>query len=236
MPASDPTFNNRLAELKQKLVEQGRAVQLQIERAIESVFEKDRERARGAVDGDRDIDLRDVQIEREAVQLLYDAMDKGVRMDHHAVRTVLTIVKVNNEFERIADCAVNIAERIESFMGLDTALPPKFRVIANSVVGIMAATNTAFATMDVAAAQLVLSTDDATEAFKDAILKDTESQLARGEHTVDYAISLRLVAVNLARMSDHCTNVAEQVIYVESGKIVRHMGDHWTKPAPVEEI
>ncbi len=236
MPASEPAFNSRLADLKLKLVEQGRAVQALIERAVESVFEKSREKAARTVEGDRAIDRMDIEIEREAVQLLIDAMAQGVRMNEHAVRTVLTIVKVNNEFERIADCAVNIAERVGSFLDPAATLPPKFRVMANSVAGIMQATNTAFASMDLAAAQLVLSTDDATEAFKDAILKDTEQQLARGEHGVEYAIALRTVAVNLGRMSDHCTNVAEQVIYVESGKIVRHQDDRWTKPARVEEL
>lgn len=233
-PASDPAFAERLTELQRKLVRQGQAVQRQIERAVDAVFEKNRAQAEQVVRDDEPIDLEDIRIERDAVALLTDALDQGVKLDHHQVRMILTIVKVNNEFERISDCAVNIAERIEAFLGLETELPPKFRMMANSVIGIMQTTNTAFSAMDTIAAQLVLASDDATEAYKNALLHDTELALARGQHSVDYAFALRTVAANLGRMSDHCTNVAEQVIYVESGKIVRHTGDRWTAPEAVE--
>lgn len=233
-PVSDPTFSRRLADLRATLAAQGRAVQKQIERAVDSVFAKDHALARLVVESDAEIDREDVRIERGAVDLLTDAMDRGVKLDHHSVRMILTIVKMNNEVERISDCAVNIAERIGAFLGLDTMMPPKFHMMANSVIGIMQTTITALETMDTVAAQLVLASDDATEAFKDAILRDTEQQLVRGEHPVDYAFALRTVAVNLGHMTDHCTNVAEQVIYVESGKIVRHLGDRWTAPEPAE--
>ncbi len=234
MPSSDPTFNRRLSDLRAALVVQGRRVQRQIEGAVDSVFGKDGAKALGVIESDGEIDREDVRIEREAVDILTDALDRGVKLDHHTVRMILTIVKVNNEFERISDCAVNIAERIDAFMGLDTEMPRKFQMMANSVIGIMRTTTIALESMDTIAAQLVLASDDATEAFKDAILRDTEQQLVRGEHSVDYAFALRTVAVNLGRMTDHCTNVAEQVIYVESGKIVRHQGDRWTSPEPAE--
>ncbi len=234
MPAANPAFEQRLAILKSKLVVQGRAVQKQIERAVDSVFEKDAAKAARVVADDAAIDREDVQIERDAVDLLTDAMDQSVKLDHYTVRMILTIVKVNNEFERISDCAVNIAERIGAFSDLKTAMPSKFRMMANSVIGIMQTTNVALEGMDTVAAQLVLASDDATEAFKNALLSDTEEQLAMGRHSVEFAFALRTVAVNLGRMTDHCTNVAEQVIYVESGKIVRHLGDRWTKPEAVE--
>ncbi len=234
MPPATPAFVDRLEKLKDKLVAQGRAVQKQIERAVDSVFEKDRAKAALVVTEDEPIDREDIQIERDAVSLLTDALDQAVKLNHYEIRMILTIVKVNNEFERISDCAVNIAERIDAFLGLETELPPKFRMMANSVIGIMQTTNIALESMDTIAAQLVLASDDATEAYKNALLHDTEEQLTMGQHSVDYAFALRTVAVNLGRMTDHCTNVAEQVIYVESGKIVRHLGDRWTKPEAVE--
>ena len=182
------------------------------------------------MDGDDAIERIDIEVERKAVRLLADAINSGAKLDHDGVRMLLTIVKVNNELERIADCAVNIAERVGAFVSLEAELPPKFRVMANSVIGIMESTNAAFAHMDADAAQLVLSSDDATEAFKDAILRDLATQLVSGVHTVEFAFALRTVAVNLGRMSDHCTNIAEQVIYVTTGKIVRHMGEKWSSP------
>lgn len=134
---------------------------------------------------------------------------------------------MNNEFERIADLAVYIAERIDSFADEKSPPPPKFRVLANSVIGIMHSTNQAFGQFDPDAARLVLASDDATESFKQMIMRDVEEGLSRGEKAVDFAFALNRVAASLGRMADHCTNIAEQVIYVQSGKIVRHRADQW---------
>ncbi len=232
MTATDPVFDERVNALRAELARQGRAVQRLIEASVDALFDHDRAKAQAAIATDSEIDRADIKIERDAVQLLYDAMQRGVKMEHHDVRTILTLVKVNNEFERIADCAVSIAERVGS-AGSGT-LPSRFRVMANSVIGIMQTTNTAFAQTDTVAAQLVLASDDATEAFKEAILQDTEEELARGDHSVAYALMLQITAGNLGRMADHCTNVAVQVIYVQTGKVVRHSGSRWSQPEPID--
>ncbi len=222
-------FEQRIAALKQRLVEQGHLVRRVIEAAVEAVFERDVEKARRVIEHDETIDSVDIEIERDAVGVLSDAMATGAHLPPRDVRLILTIVKVNNEFERIADLSVDIANRIDSLIAFPDTPPPKVRVIANSVIGIMQTTNSAFAHNDVDAARLVLASDDATEAFKEAILKDVATQLAGGELTVEFALALRTIAFSLGRMADHCTNVAEQVIYSETGKIVRHT-DHWTEP------
>lgn len=234
MPLSAPVLEERLSKLRRDLDAQGRAVQRLMETAVDAVFERDASRSRRVIEADEAIDKEDVRIEREAVQLLADASSHGAGWDAASVRLVMTIVKVNNELERIADSAVIIAERIEAFLDLKAALPTKFRVMANSVIGIMQTTNTALSQLDITAGQVVLASDDATEAFKQAILEDTLEELAAGKHTPAYALALMTVAANLGRMADHCTNIAEQVIYVASGKVVRHAGDKWTKPESID--
>lgn len=224
------TIEERLYGLKADLEGQGRLTQQLLERAVESIFEKDPQKARWVLEQDLRVDAEDVRIEREAVQLLMDAMAKGVVLDESHLRLILTLVKVNNEFERNGDLSVNIAEKASAFAALPDQPPAKFRVMANSVIGIAANTNVAFAGMDPDAARLVLSSDDATNMFRDAILRDVEDGLAKGRHTLDFAFGLHTVASALGRIADHCTNVAEQVIYVTSGKIVRHLGERWTTP------
>lgn len=224
-------MTDRLGDLQRQLADQGLVVAAQVDAAVEAVFAGDAQRARDVVDGDEPIDRNDVEIERRAVRLLTDAVGGELKLDDHAVRMIFTAVKVNNELERIGDCAVNIADQVDpAFIDLPTALPAKFRVMANSVIGIMETANMAFADMDEKAARIVLASDDATEAFKDAILQDVEEQLTRGEQRVNVAFALRSVTVNLGRVCDHCTNIAEQVIYVTTGKIVRHMGHKWSDP------
>lgn len=226
---SRTSFHDRLGVLRGDLVSQGRLVQRSIEDAVVAVFDRRGDKAREVIERDHEIDRVDIAIEKAAVQLLVDEWGHdGVSAED--LRMVLTVVKVNNEFERIGDLAAVIAEKYDAVSTLPLAIPPKFRVMANSIIGIMHNTNTAFAQMDVTAAQLVLASDDATDAFKTAILRDVESGLVKGVHTVDYAFALGRIAHSMARMADHCTNVAEQVIYVVSGKIVRHMNEKWTRP------
>lgn len=234
MPATRADFEQRLARLKADLDAQARTVQTAIEAALNGAFDKDAAKARTAIELEGQIDKEDIRIERSAVALLHDATEHGVELTDADVRMILTIVKVNNELERIADSAATIANRMPAMSALGTTVPPKYRVMANSVIGIMQTTTRAFAHMDPTSAQVVLASDDATEAFKHAILEDTFRQLARGEHTVEYAMALTSVASHLGRMADYCTNIAEQVIYTATGKVVRHEGDKWTKPESAE--
>lgn len=218
------TFTQKLAQLKADLITQGnRVVDLTL-RAVESYFDADREKATGVIAGDEAIDEVDVEIERASIHLL----TLGER-DEHNIRSVLTIVKINNELERIADCAVNMAEVVQK-IDLHERIPQTFRVMANSVVGMLRDANTALAEDDVALAERVLSLDDAVDRFKKEIFVDAEEKVASGEFSVQFAFPLRTVTAAMERIADHCTNICEQVIYLESGKIVRHLPEGWTKP------
>lgn len=234
MAASDPnlscdpqTLIQGVETLRLRLAQQGASVQWMVEQAVESIFDGDAAKAAAVIDRDSEIDREDVRIERAAVELLQQIAAIACTIPERELRMILTIVKVNNEFERIADLAVYIAERIESFADVKAAPPAKFRVLANSIIGIVHSTNSAFGQLDPDASRLVLASDDATETFKQAIMHDVEVRLAAGEHSVDFAFALNRVAASLGRIADHCTNIAEQVIYVRSGKIVRHRADQW---------
>ena len=224
-------MRQRLNDLRATLAELGVLVQRVLEDAIEAVFTKDAAKARQVIERDAEIDAVDVRVERDAVRLLTEAAATSqTELGEYEIRLILTIVKVNNEFERIGDLSGKIASQVDRVASFPQPLPAKFRVLANSIIGIMHNTNAAFGQLDVDAARLVLSSDDATELFQRAILRDTEEGLAAGRHSVDFAFALQTIAGALARIGDHCTNVAEQVIYVETGKIVRHLDDHWSAP------
>jgi len=228
MADSSQGFGQRLEALQRDLSEQGRRVQALIEEALEAVFTGDRDRAARAVAGDDEIDRVDVELEKASVQLLTDATHLGAKLDPRQLRAVLTVVKINNEMERIADCAVSIAERAAAVRSRGWA-PETFRVMANSVVGIVRDVNQAYARQDAGLAKVVLQSEDAVEAFKDAILRDAERQIASGAMTVDLAFALHELANECVRMADHCTNIAEQVIYSLTGAIVRHMEGKWVE-------
>ncbi len=235
MTGSNQTLPQWLGTLKADLERQGARVVAQVERAVEALFEKDGGVAQAIFEAETEIDREDVRIERETVALLQAAADAAkAPLSETDVRLTLTIVKTNNELERIADLAVYAAQRVPSFAALTEDPPPTFRVLANSVIGIVQCTQRALVKMDVDQASLVLRSDDTTDAFKLAILREVEEKLAAGAHDVDYAFALHTAAAAFARIADHCTNIAEQVIYTATGQIVRHENDRWTDPTPPE--
>ncbi len=221
------TFAKKLAGLKNDLVTQGRRVNEMTLQAVESFFESDLSKANTVTEADAIIDKVNVEIERAAVPLL--AMGET---GEHEIRSVLTIVKINNELERCADCAVNIAETVKEIGELSQPIPPTFRVMANSVVGMIRDANRALDGLDTALAQQVLAFDDTVDRFKREIILDAEEKVAAGDFGAQFAFRLLDVTKNLERIADHCTNVCEQVIYVESGLIVRHLPEGWSEPAP----
>jgi len=222
-----PNFNDQLALLRNNLVAQGDRVLDITLKAVESYFDGDREKARAVIAADEEVDRVDVEIERASIPLL--AM--GVT-DEKSIRSVLTIVKVNNELERVADCAVDIAEAVLSDVQLPARIPDVFRVMANSVIGMLRDTNRAFAAGNTNLAQPVLLFDDTVASFKTQLLRTAQEQVAAGQLPVDYAFRLLTITKSIERVADHCTNVCEQVIYLHAGLIVRHRPEGWSKPLP----
>jgi phosphate transport system protein len=227
MSTPQPNFALRLDRLRADLVGQGRRVQALMEASFDAVFTGDLAKARGAVAQDDTIDRVDVEIEKASVRLLTDATHENARLEPDQLRAVLTIVKVNNELERAADAATEIAARTEAIRAQGRAIPETFRVMANSIVGIMRDVVTAYQRSDVHLARVVLQSEDAVEAFHDAILRDAEQQIATGQMGVEFGFVLHELANQCVRAADYCTNIAEQVIYAHSGAIVRHLHGQW---------
>ncbi len=235
MPTSPEGFVKRTMHLQADLVEQGRRVQGMLETAFDAIFECNAERAGLVITQDDVIDAADVQIERACVEMLTDATRQGAELAPNQLRAVLTIAKVNNELERVADACVDLAEmaRQIALSPVRLPIPDTFRVMANSVIGILRDVNTAVMRNDPHLANIVLQSQHAVTAFKDAILRDAEERIARGQMPVDHAFRLHEVATQCELIADHCTNVAEQVIYLTTGAIVRHTQTSWVQlPRP----
>lgn len=242
MPTTQAEFSGRIVRLRADLVEQGRRVQSMVEGAFDALFTLNAAKAADVLRQDDIIDRVDVELERACVGLLADATRETRSLGEVELRQVLTIAKINNELERIADVAVDLSELLHTRDGAGTEPPGKngrppipdtFRVIANSVVGILRDTTTALQKQDAALAKLVLQSQHAVTTFKAAIVRDAEKAIAAGKMPVDFAFLLHEVANLSEIIADHCTNIAEQVIYVTTGAIVRHMEAAWVEvPGP----
>jgi len=218
-------FDRKLSQLKADLNTQGSRVSDQLLRAVEASFDGNETEAKSVIESDEVIDRVDVEIERACINLL-----RMGATEEHSIRSVLTIVKVNNEFERIADCAVIVAESAIDSENLISSAPPTFRVMANSVVGMSRDTTQALAEADTELAIRVLSFDDTVNRFRREIVLDVQNRTSKGD--LDPLVAFKLLAVtrSLERIADHCTNICEQVIYLDTGKIVRHLPEGWTTP------
>ncbi|MEL7472739.1 MAG: PhoU domain-containing protein [Planctomycetota bacterium] len=228
MTTTPESFQARIAEIRAELIAQGRRVERVCEQSFESLFTGDSATAKAAVDADDEIDLADVEIERATVRLLMAAACEAVPLERADIRAALTLVKVNNEFERIADAAVSTASSMCERVSTETThLPPTFRVMTNSVLGIIRDTIRAYDQTDGKLARLTLDAEDTVTAFKSMILREAEERIARGALSVEAAFFLHEVAGLCERMADHCSNVAEQVLWIATGKIVKHTDAGW---------
>lgn len=229
MPTTPEGFQIRVAQIRGELVQQGRHVQAMLEAAAEALFARDVARARLVAAEDDAIDATDVEIERASVALLTEACRDGANLSPDQLRAILTVVKINNELERVADEVAEIAEAVGALSAFPLPLPDTFRVVSNSVVGILRDVCTSYDKSDPRLAKIVLQSQDTAAAFKRAIMRDAEVRIRAGQIGPDFAFLMHEIATSFERIADHCTNVAEQVIYAATGAIVRHEKGHWVE-------
>jgi phosphate transport system protein len=225
MPISPEQFEEKLASIRSRLVDQGQLVYELTEQVFESIYARDTERAQGIIARDDEVDQADIAIEREAVDLMTRAAHDTCPVDPSHIRSLLTSVKVNNELERIADAASAIASRVIALGDRESSFPKTTKVMTNSIVAVLRETVKAFGEIDASRAKSVLSSEGNSLNFHDLITRDAEMRVADGRLGVDNAFDLHGIINQAVIIGDHCSNIAEQVIYEATGTIVRHSSD-----------
>lgn len=229
MPITPEQYETQLAQIRAKLTDQGTLVASLCEEAFGTIYTRDLGAARSVMNRDDEVDQIDIEVEREAVDLLIRASHDVCKLEPTQIRSILTAVKVNNELERIADAAVAVADRVVSIGERTTPFPQTTRVMTNSVTAILRDTVRAFDRIDAERAKSVLAAEGTVLKFQEVIVRDCEQRVADGRMEVDLAFDLHAI-INLAVvMADHCTNIAEQVIYQATGAIVRHTTEGWVE-------
>jgi phosphate transport system protein len=189
-----------------------------LEEAGEAVSRADHALATRVTGRDEDVDAEEVQVEKEVIRLL--ALYQPVGSD---LRLLCTILKVNNDLERIADCAVNVAERarhVDPAMAadgigeLDRMIPIVRQMLRHAVQ--------AYSTQSSADAQRVFQDEEAVDALYGQVIRRVVVDAARSPEYMASYLDLLSVAKNLERIADHTTNIAEDVVYLTTGEIVRH--------------
>jgi len=210
---------DRLEELKDRLARMSALVQQVVEQAVEAVLTCNTALAQRTIDADEKIDDEEVRVEKAAIDLL--ALYQPAAGD---LRLITTVIKVNSDLERIADCAVNAAQRVLPLAHDGGYCPPAdLKVMADSVLTTLRDAIKAFNLSDAELARQVLRSDDVVDALYHQIVQDMLAGMESDGSQANTDLSNIMIAKNLERIADHCTNIAEDVIYVQSGRIVRHL-------------
>jgi phosphate transport system protein len=212
-------LNDLLEALRGQVARMSTLVLEVVEQACEAVFTGNARLAQEAILLDQRVDEEEVRVEKSAIDLL--ALQQPAAVD---LRLVTTIIKVNADFERIADCAVNIAQRAMPLSHLeDYELPTDLKLMANTVMATLRDTMKAFNLRDEALARHVLKSDDVVDALYHQIVQDMLALMESDGQKANVDLGNIMIAKNLERIADHCTNIAEDVVYIHTGHIIRHL-------------
>jgi phosphate transport system protein len=207
-----------LDKIKKQILSLGAMVEDRVRMAIKAIEDSDASTAQKIIDSDWEIDEMEVDVEEECLKIL--ALHQPVAVD---LRFIITAIKINNDLERIGDQAVNIAERV-----LTVSKRPEFAFVfdystmAEKTEAMLRMSLDALVNLDVDTAFKVITLDDEVDAIKTDAYDRIKSTIKENPNRVGYLINLLLISRHLERLADHATNIAEEVIYLIEGEIVRH--------------
>ncbi len=211
-------FDEELRNLKQQLLQMADLAQEMITLAIRAMVERSEEPAEEVFRIEDRVNHIEVQIEEEALRLL--STRQPVARD---LRLITAILKINNDLERVADQAVNIAE-ISGYLLKEPPLKPLIDIphMASLAQRMIRNSLEAFVRHDPALAAEVCRDDDEVDRINDQIFRELLTYMMEDPKAITRAVDLILVSRNLERIADHATNISEDVIFIEEGKNVKH--------------
>ena len=211
-------FHEELDGLKQTLLAMGGLVEDQIRRAMRALLERDDVIAQEVIERDRKVNAYDVEVDEQCVNLL--ALHQPAAGD---LRFITTAMKIVTDLERIGDQAVNIAQRVLE-LNREPQLKPYIDLprMADRAQCMVKESLDAFVAGDTALARQVCAADAEVDALKEQIFRELLTFMMEDPRTVSRAIRVILISRFMERVADHATNIAEMVIYLVEGKMVRH--------------
>jgi phosphate transport system protein len=216
-------FDEELSDLKTKLLRMASQAEDQIDQALTALVTRDSTLARQVIERDHQVNALDVEIDEECIQLL--ALHQPAARD---LRLVTTAMKIATELERISDLAENVCERAIE-LNEEPQLKPYIDIplMGKMARGMVKESIDAFVKGDATLARKVLANDDYVDDLMEQLFRELLSFMLEDTRTISRAIRLSFIAKYLERIADHATNIAELVVYLVEGKIIRH-----TTPPP----
>lgn len=214
-------LEEELEQLRAKIIKMGSLVEQQIDFAFRSLLEGNRELARIVIERDDEVDKFDIKIDKLCQRIF--ALTQPVAFD---LRLIMTALMINNDLERMGDIAVNISERAEPLTGYDELLKRmKIDEMAGKVQRIIKKSIDCFVNADAELAKEVINIDIEIDMLDKEIFNLLTAQMKSDPELIVPCSHILTVARNIERLSDHATNIAEDVIFLIDAKIIKHSKD-----------
>ena len=210
-----------LDDLEGRLLAQASIVESMIQKASRGLIETRPELVATVIELEHQVDREEVAIEESCLKIL--ALHQPVAVD---LRRTATVMKINNDLERIADLAVNIAERAQSLFALSgLVVPDALDRMVQVAVAMVRSSLDAFVNLDTKTARAVCLRDDEVDDLNRNVIEQLHEVMKAEPQLVEASLHLFSASRYIERIGDHATNIAEDVIYLVDGEITRHQHD-----------
>ena len=220
-------IQKEIETLKGHIVYLSTVVEENMQCAIKALLEKNPDLAYQVMRTDKcEIDYIEIDVEQECLRIM--ALHQPVAGD---LRFLVTVLKINSDLERIGDLAAKIADKVlllykadpAQFLSDSMQIPDMFNGMFDKTVWMFRQTMEAFVNEDTDLAYKVCLADDEVDQAKRTIYRELEESIMRDPAQQVYLAKLLSVARSTERIADHCTNICEDIIYMQQGRIVRHI-------------
>lgn len=207
-----------LDKLKRKMLSFGAAVEENAQLSIKALRDFDVSIAQRVIDRDDQINRDEVEIEEECLKIL--ALHQPVAVD---LRFVVTVLKVNSDLERIADFSVNVSKRVRTLAKSPAVpMPKELMQIAEKAVAMVDSAMDCLVEQDVAKAREVCLADDEVDDLQRVLYDIILSEIKASPNNAPQWLQIFSTVRYFERMGDYATNIAEDVIYLVEGEVIRH--------------
>lgn len=204
--------------LKRRLLDMCARTEHAVQEAVQSLADRDAERATRLIAEDDVLDRSEVEIEEECLKVL--ALYQPVATD---LRFIISVMRLSGDLERIGDLAVHIAERVIEICREPPVSPPiDFRPLASQTLAMLHQSIDSFIELDGSKAAAVIREDDTVDAENRSLVEQLKERIRACPDNLDVDLNLMGIARHFERIADHAVNIAEDVIYLLEGRIVRH--------------
>jgi phosphate transport system protein len=216
-------LKQELERLEKHLLTLTAVVEENVQQAVRALATRDVEMAQRVIIGDQQVNRMEVDLEEECLKVL--ALHQPVA---HDLRLIVAVMKINNDLERIADNAVSISQRAIAVAEFPRQEKPVLTLdtMTERALDMLGKALDALINADLALARKIIDLDEEVDALHAQNYELFKEQIRQNPATVDFLLHFLVVSRNLERIADLATNIAEDVIYLNEGTIIRHKKSH----------